>query len=138
MPNDYGTELTLKPGNPGDTINPSFFQGLDLSPAADSTCINEGAECYEQAILGCAGGTWKIGDFPPKQTGNMMGPTMHGTQDLINLDLDRRLGSDQQADHQQLRRPPIYLFDARLQDQSAGRGRSGLRPRVVLGDGRAG
>jgi hypothetical protein len=87
IPNDFGTELTLKPGNPGDTITPSFFQGLDLSPAADSTCIDEGAECYEQAIVGCAGGTWKIGDFPPIQTGNMMGPTIHGTQDLINLDL---------------------------------------------------
>ena len=86
-PNDYATELTLKPGNPGDTITPGWFQGLDLSPAPDSTCINEGADCYEAAILGCAGGTWKIGDFPPKQTGNMMGPTMHGTQDLINLDL---------------------------------------------------
>jgi putative Flp pilus-assembly TadE/G-like protein len=86
IPNDYGTMLTLKPGNPGDTINPGWFQGLDLSPAADSTCINEGADCYESAILGCAGGTWKIGDFPPKQTGNMMGPTIHGTQDLINLD----------------------------------------------------
>ena len=85
-PNDYGTQLTLKPGNPGDTINPGWFQGLDLSPAADSTCTDEGADCYESAILGCAGGTWKIGDFPPKQTGNMMGPTMHGTQDLINLD----------------------------------------------------
>jgi hypothetical protein len=86
LPNDYGTMLTLKPGNPGDTINPGWFQGLDLSPAADSTCINEGAACYESAIIGCAGGTWKIGDFPPKQTGNMMGPTMHGTQELVNLD----------------------------------------------------
>lgn len=86
-PNDYATEISLKIGNPADTIHPSYFMALDLSPAVDSTCINEGAECYEQAIVGCAGGTWKIGDTPPKEGGNMVGPTSHGVQELINLDL---------------------------------------------------
>ena len=77
-PNDYATEITLKVGNPADTIHPGWFQALDLSPAADSTCINDGAECYETAIVGCAGGTWKIGDMLPKETGNMVGPTSAG------------------------------------------------------------
>ncbi|HYN08004.1 MAG TPA: Tad domain-containing protein [Vicinamibacterales bacterium] len=86
-PNDYATEITLKLGSPSDTIHPSFFMALDLSSAADSTCINQGADCYKDAIGGCAGGTWKIGDMVPKENGNMTGPTAQGTQDLINLDL---------------------------------------------------
>jgi hypothetical protein len=85
-PNDYATEITLKVGNPHDTINPGWFQALDLSPAPDSTCTNSGASCYRDAIAGCAGGTWKIGDFVPKENGNMVGPTDQGSQDLINLD----------------------------------------------------
>lgn len=85
-PNDYATEISLKIGSPSDTIHPSYFMALDLSPAADSTCSSAGASCYESAITGCAGGTWKIGDTPPKENGNMVGPTGHGVQDLINLD----------------------------------------------------
>jgi hypothetical protein len=85
-PNDYGQELTLKVGNPGDAINPGWFQALDLSSAPDSTCTNSGAQCYKAAILGCAGGTWKIGDMVPKENGNMVGPTNQGTQDLVDLD----------------------------------------------------
>jgi Flp pilus assembly protein TadG len=85
-PNDYGQMLTLKVGSPGDSINPGWFQALDLSPAPDSTCTNSGAQCYKEAILGCAGGTWKIGDMVPKENGNMVGPTNQGTQNLIDLD----------------------------------------------------
>jgi Flp pilus assembly protein TadG len=85
-PNDYGQMLTLKVGSPADSVNPGWFQALDLSPAPDSTCINNGAQCYKSAIAGCAGGTWRIGDMVPKENGNMVGPTNQGTQDLIDLD----------------------------------------------------
>jgi hypothetical protein len=85
-PNDYGTEITLKVGSPHDTLHPSWFMALDLSPAPDSTCSSSGASCYRDAIRGCAGGTWKIGDIVPKENGNMTGPTSQGTQDLIALD----------------------------------------------------
>jgi Flp pilus assembly protein TadG len=85
-PNDYGQMLQLKVGNPHDSVNPGWFQALDLSPAPDSTCTNNGAQCYKSAIAGCAGGTWKIGDMVPKENGNMVGPTNQGTQDLIDLD----------------------------------------------------
>jgi Flp pilus assembly protein TadG len=85
-PNDYATELRLKIGSPSGTITPGWFQALDLSPAPDSTCTSAGADCYEAAIIGCAGGTWKIGDFVPKENGNMIGPTDHGTQELIDMD----------------------------------------------------
>jgi len=85
-PNHYGQELTLKVGSPGDSVNPGWFQALDLSSAPDSTCTNGGAQCYKSAIAGCAGGTWKIGDMVPKENGNMVGPTDQGTLDLIDMD----------------------------------------------------
>jgi hypothetical protein len=85
-PNDYGVEITLKLSNPADTINPGWFMALDLHSAPDSTCGNSGASCYRDAIAGCAGGTWKIGDMVPKENGNMVGPTNQGTNDLVDLD----------------------------------------------------
>jgi len=86
-PNDYGTEITIKTGNPGDTINPGWFQPIDLSSAPDATCSSTGGSCYEESIYSCAGGTWHIGDFVPKENGNMVGPTDHGTEILVNQDL---------------------------------------------------
>lgn len=86
VPNDYGTLLTIKTGNPGDTINPGWFQPIDLSSAADATCSSTGGSCYEESIYSCAGGTWHIGDMVPKENGNMVGPTDHGTEVLYNKD----------------------------------------------------
>ena len=78
LANDYGVELTLKTGSPHDTINPGWFQPLDLTGG--------GGAQYEDNILGCAGVLWGIGDDIPKENGNMIGPTAHGIGDLIDLD----------------------------------------------------
>jgi hypothetical protein len=83
--NDYGTEFLLKNDNPQASIHPSWFQPLDLF-APGSICTNQGASCYRDAIAGCIGTMWGIGDVVPKETGNMVGPTNQGTQDLIDLD----------------------------------------------------
>jgi Flp pilus assembly protein TadG len=80
VPEDVGTELVLKTGNPGDTINPGWFQALDLSGG--------GARPYRDNISGCVGTVWAIGDHVPKENGNMVGPTKQGTEDLIALDPD--------------------------------------------------
>jgi hypothetical protein len=81
LPDDYGVELTLKVGSPGDTISPGWFQALDLG------VCGHGASCYRDEIRGCVGGSpYGIGDMVPKKTGNMQGPTEQGTQDLIDLD----------------------------------------------------
>ncbi|MGE5833096.1 MAG: pilus assembly protein TadG-related protein, partial [Acidobacteriota bacterium] len=37
-PNDYGTELTLKVGQPGDAINPGWFQALRLGVCVGANC----------------------------------------------------------------------------------------------------
>jgi hypothetical protein len=79
--NDYGAELVLKAGNPNDTINPGWFQALDLG------VCGSGASCYRQEIATCAGPTpFGIGDNLPKKDGNVVGPTREGVQALIALD----------------------------------------------------
>jgi Flp pilus assembly protein TadG len=83
---DLGTELVLKVGNPNDAINPGWFQAVDLSSDEE----NGGAATYEDAIRGCVKKVWAIGDDIPKENGNMVGPTRHGTEDLIDLDPDAR------------------------------------------------
>ena len=84
VPEDVGIELVLKPGSPGDTINPGWFQAVDLSSDGE----NAGANTYEAAISGCVKRTWAIGDDIPKENGNMIGPTKHGVEDLVALDPD--------------------------------------------------
>jgi hypothetical protein len=77
---DLGTEMRLKVGSPHDTINPGWFQALDLTGG--------GASEYRENIRGCSGNLWRIGDDVPKKNGNMVGPTGQGTGDLIDLDPD--------------------------------------------------
>jgi hypothetical protein len=80
-PNDYGLELVLKVGNPHDTINPGWFQALDLG------VCGHGASCYREEIATCVGPSpYGIGDDVPKKNGNMVGPTRQGVEDLIALD----------------------------------------------------
>jgi hypothetical protein len=79
-PNDYGLELVLKVGSPHDTINPGWFQALDLG------VCGHGASCYRDEISGCVNSPYGIGDDIPKKNGNMVGPTKQGVEDLIALD----------------------------------------------------
>ena len=83
LANDIGVKLTLKMGSPGDAINPGWFQAIDLTCPVGG---GGGGSCYRANISGCSGATWKIGDDLPKETGNMVGPTNQGVQDLVALD----------------------------------------------------
>jgi Flp pilus assembly protein TadG len=75
---DGGTELTLKDGSPQAAIRPGWFFPVVLTTT--------GGSVYESHIPGCAPVTYKIGDVLTVEPGNMIGPTAHGTQDLIDLD----------------------------------------------------
>jgi hypothetical protein len=80
LANDYGVELTLKYGSPNSTINPGWFQPLDLDGGGG------GAAEFRSDIAGCSGVVISIGDLIPKENGNMIGPTKQGIGDLIDLD----------------------------------------------------
>ena len=79
-----GLQMTLKMGNPQnskETFGAGWFSPIELA------CESQGgAACYQDAISGCAGTTYKIGDYLPVKTGNMQGPTKAGVNDLIALD----------------------------------------------------
>ena len=77
--NDYGTELLLKTGSPHDTINPGWFQPVRLPG-------NTGADDYRDDWTSCSGNGFSIGDYLPKENGNMIGPTAQGVKALIAQD----------------------------------------------------
>lgn len=76
---DYGRRMVLKPANPNEAISASHFYPIALPP-------NTGSAWYEENIPGCWPGTMKIGDVIPVEPGNKMGPTVSGTQRLIDRD----------------------------------------------------
>ena len=76
---DYGRQIVLKHGNPNQAVNASHFFPIALTP-------NSGAAWYEQNIPGCWSGVAVIGDLVPVEPGNMIGPTAHGAQTLIDTD----------------------------------------------------
>ncbi len=77
--NDYGTELLLKTGSPQSAINPGWFQPIRLPG-------NLGGDDYRDDWTGCSGNNFSIGDYLPKENGNMIGPTAQGVKALIALD----------------------------------------------------
>ncbi|MDP6579583.1 MAG: Tad domain-containing protein [Vicinamibacterales bacterium] len=76
---DYGRQVVLKQGNPHQTVSASDFFPIALPP-------NSGAAWYEQNIPGCWPEVAGIGERIPVEPGNQVGPTLAGTQRLIDQD----------------------------------------------------
>ncbi|MBI2834196.1 MAG: hypothetical protein HYX76_07190 [Acidobacteria bacterium] len=76
---DYGLQITLKAGAPSQAISASHFYPVALPP-------NTGAAWYEENIPSCWSGTMQMGDLVPVEPGNMTGPTLSGTETLIDQD----------------------------------------------------
>ena len=77
---DYGRLVTLKSGGPNDAIAPGWYHPVVL------TCV--GGSCYEDDIGTCNTRVIGPGTVLDVEPGNMVGPTKHGMQDLIDLDPD--------------------------------------------------
>ena len=77
---DYGLQITLKPGNPGNAIGPGFFFPVVVEP--DCT----GGNCYSDAIAQCSPHLWGPHDEITIEPGNMIGPTNHGVDLLVAQD----------------------------------------------------
>jgi hypothetical protein len=76
---DYGTIVTLKPGNPKLAIAPGDFYAVDLTDS-------KGGNDYRTNIATCRDKTTAIGDFLTVKPGNMVGPTKQGVGDLVAED----------------------------------------------------
>jgi hypothetical protein len=76
---DYGMRVRLKQGPHAGRMAPGWFMALDYG---------SGANTYRDAISGCVGVEYGVGDVVPTETGNMQGPTQQGVGTLIDQDPD--------------------------------------------------
>jgi Flp pilus assembly protein TadG len=81
---DLGVKVTLKAGKPNEALAPGVFGPIQL-PLSTGGYSNGGAQ-YRSLISGCNSVGVSIGDSVPVETGNMIGPTKQGVDDLIALD----------------------------------------------------
>jgi hypothetical protein len=86
LPDDLGLEVELKAGGPQAAIAPGNYFPIRL-PMADGSYSTGGAD-YEWNIAHCNGVPITIdpATYLDVEPGNMVGPTKHGMQDLIDLD----------------------------------------------------
>lgn len=86
-PRDIGLRITLKVGQPQDTIVPGFFYAVDFPPLGDPQgSPQNGANQYRWNIANCSPYTIEVGDTLQVEPGNMRGPTRQGAQALIDSD----------------------------------------------------
>lgn len=93
---DYGADMVIKAQDPNDPNVPQPGVFLPLRLPDDETqeeCASggggggdAGAAIYRQNICSCNKNPVSIGDALPVQTGNMVGPTNQGVQDLLDQD----------------------------------------------------
>lgn len=85
---DAGTRITLKIGDPHETIASSQYNAIDLPPVNKGTPVT-GASAYSQNWTSCTGSNSAVvetGDEMQLEPGNMVGPTRQGVLELIAQD----------------------------------------------------
>lgn len=87
-PTDVGATIVLKVGNPQQAIEPGIFYPVNFPPLnnPEGEAPLTGGAWYEEWIAGCSPYKVGIGDQLQLEPGNMVGPTMHGMDDLHSLD----------------------------------------------------
>jgi Flp pilus assembly protein TadG len=81
---DNGTRVTLKIGQAGDAIEPGWFMAVDLPDGMGG--YPSGANEYRDNIGNCVGVRVGLNDKLPTESGNMVGPTSQGVDDLVAKD----------------------------------------------------
>jgi Flp pilus assembly protein TadG len=83
VPQDVGTRVRMKSGNPAQALTAGWFFPIDLPlPGGPTT----GGQRYRQNIASCNSLPVNIGDMLWTEPGNMIGPTNQGVSDLIAQD----------------------------------------------------
>lgn len=80
---DRGTVVTLKNGDPQQTLTSGWFFPIDLPRPGEP---DTGGNRYRQNIGSCNALSVGLGDMVWTEPGNMIGPTKSGVGDLIALD----------------------------------------------------
>jgi Flp pilus assembly protein TadG len=76
-----GQKFTLKPQSPSSAIGPGQFYAIQLPDSG-------GGHDYETNISTCSNAYVRCGEYYSVETGNMVGPTKHGVEDLIGNNPD--------------------------------------------------
>ncbi len=81
---DWGLQLMLKAGTPGETISSGQFFAVDLPIEGGGPLT--GADRYRENIANCNRSIVRVGDILQTENGNMAGPTRQGVEELIAQD----------------------------------------------------
>ena len=87
-PGDVGFAITLKAGNPQQALEPGHYFPVDMPPLGGEQSPLTGGAWYREWIRVCAPYVVNVGDSLQVEPGNMVGPTIQGMNDLIDLDPD--------------------------------------------------
>lgn len=85
-PGDVGLSVTLKVGNPHQTMTPGVFYPVNYPPMDQTPSPLTGANWYNQWISECEPYIVGVGDRLQIEPGNMVGPTDQGIDALIAQD----------------------------------------------------
>jgi Flp pilus assembly protein TadG len=122
MRNDRGTRLMIRAGT-GNNISPSFYFSLALNN-------DTGGSTYEWNIANCNQTIMHWGEPLLQEPGNMMGPTVHGIEELIAKDpyatwneTEKRVQGSRYTG-QSPRVFPIPLYDPKFYEEGKHNGRN--------------
>ncbi len=98
-PNDVGEQIILKVGNPHTTVAPGIFYPVNYPPLDNEEGMKPltGGAWYREWISECEPYMIEEGDRLQLEPGNMVGPTMHGMEELIAQDPGARWDSGSQS-----------------------------------------
>jgi hypothetical protein len=127
---DYGIQVLLKAGSPAQAIDPSHFYPIALRP-------NTGANWYRDNIPGCWPGVMQVGDMVPVEPGNMTGPTVQGTGDLIAKDPNAYWDTAKRQVHSSFNPSPrivvLPVFDPVVYENGRQTGREDIKVANLVG-----
>ena len=83
---DIGVQIVLKVGNPQQSIASGHFFPVDFPALGGEENPISGGDQYREWIAICAPYIIGIGDSLQLEPGNMVGPTVQGVQELIDMD----------------------------------------------------
>lgn len=86
IPDDVGRSITIKYTSGGSTPKTGWYQPVQFGAVNRGGPDCTGADCYREFISECEPYTVYIGDTLQFESGNMVGPTRQGWQDLVAQD----------------------------------------------------
>jgi hypothetical protein len=127
---DFGRQILLKAGNPNQAISSSHFYPIALPP-------DSGAAWYEENIPNCYSGLIQMAQEISVEPGNMTGPTVQGTQELIDRDPGAYWDAAQKRVVSQFSPSPrsvvIPVFDPQVYEESRQHGRQDIKVANLVG-----